>query len=194
MNDDTQVQDTELLEDGDDQAKLQSGSDLANQALQAARAGQTPPATKSKPAASSDDELAASNELAETLVALQRVVESNAEQLESLGRQLKEKRELLNNIFENDTLLGEAQQQLETFSSQVKERKSKLQSDAQVTALKVQIGEIKEQKTEIEESLSNHLVNYYSLTNSTSFDTSDGDQWDFTVRAKVKARGKQKAE
>jgi chromosome segregation ATPase len=175
--------------DTSDQDQLQSGDDLALDALSQA-SQDTPALSDSSGAAnvSEDEELASSNKLAETLGSLQRVIERNASELDELGKKLKEKRELLRNVFENDTQLNEAQQQVQTFSSQLKERKSQLQADPQVTSLKVQIGEVNEQKKEIEETLSNHLLNYYSLTNSTSFDTSDGDQWDFSVRAKVKAR------
>ncbi len=144
---------------------------------------------------SSDDqvEMAASDELASTLSSLQNVIERNAEQLEKIQEELKHKRESMKNVFENDTLLAEAQEQQALYSNQLKERKAKLQADPQVTSLKIQVGELNEQKKEVEEALSNHLVNYYQLTNSKSFDTSDGDQWDFVVRAKVKPR-KGKAE
>ena len=48
------------------------------------------------------------------------------------------------------------------------------------------------QQKELEETLSNHLVNYHSLTHSNSFDTSDGDQWEFSITAKIKPRKKRK--
>lgn len=137
---------------------------------------------------SEKDEMAASDELASTLSSLQNVIEKNAQQLEKIQEELKHKRESMKNIFENDTLLAEAQEQQALYSNQLKERKAKLQADPQVTSLKIQVGELNEQKKEVEEALSNHLVNYYQLTNSKSFDTSDGDQWDFVVRAKVKPR------
>jgi len=142
---------------------------------------------------SDQDDMAASDELASTLGSLQNVIERNAQQLEKIQEELKHKRESMKNVFENDTLLAEAQEQQALYSNQLKERKAKLQADPQVTSLKIQIGELNEQKKEVEEALSNHLVNYYQLTNSKSFDTSDGDQWDFVVRAKVKPR-KGKAE
>lgn len=169
----------------DDQTKLQSGDDLALDAL--SEASQNTPAL---PADSEEDELAASNQLAETLSSLQGVIERNAEHLETISNEMKMKHEELKNVFDNDSQLEEAQTQARESSNKVKERRSALQSDPQVTSLKVQIGELSQQKKEIEETLSNHLVNYYSLTNSKSFDTSDGDQWEFDVKAKVKTRKK----
>jgi hypothetical protein len=58
--------------------------------------------------------------------------------------------------------------------------------------LKVKISELREEQKELEETLSGHLVNYHSITNSNSFDTSDGDQWEFSIKAKIKPRKKQK--
>jgi chromosome segregation ATPase len=169
----------------DDQKKLQTSDDLALDAL--SEVSQNTPALA---ADSEDSELAESNQLAETLNSLQGVIERNAEHLETIANEMKLKREEMKNVFDNDSTLTEAQDQAKESSGKVKERRAALQADPQITALKVQVGELSQQKKEIEETLSNHLVNYYSLTNSKSFDTSDGDQWEFSVRAKVKSRKK----
>lgn len=165
----------------DTQTPIPSGDDLAAQAL-----GQDP--TPSQPEVSADDEAAQSDQVAQALGSLQNVIERNATELQRIANELKEKREMMKNVFENDVELATAEEQVSLVTNQVKERKAKLQGDPQITTLKVQIGELNEQKKEIEETLSNHLVNYYQMTNSTSFDTSDGDQWEFKVSARVKPR------
>lgn len=137
---------------------------------------------------SEQDEIDQSDELATTLTALQNVIERHAQNLQKIQKDIKLRRDSLRSVFENDAQLAEAQQQVNEISTQLKTRKTQLESDPQATTLKVQIGELNEQKKELEEALSNHLVNYYQLTNSKSFDTSDGDQWDFEVHAKVKPR------
>jgi chromosome segregation ATPase len=134
------------------------------------------------------DETAASDELATTLTSLQNVIERNALELQRILEELKHKREQLKSVFENDTTLAEAEVQALAQVQQVKELKAKLQSHPQVTSLKVTIGELSQQKKEVEEALSNHLVNYHQITGSKSFDTSEGDQWEFDIRAKVKTR------
>jgi hypothetical protein len=169
----------------DDQKKLQTGDDLALDAL--SQASQDTPAL---PADSGDSELEESNQLAETLASLQGVIERNAQHLETIANEVKLKREEMKNVFDNDASLSEAQNEAKESSSKVKERRAVLQADPQITSLKVQVGELSQQKKEIEETLSNHLVNYYSLTNSKSFDTSDGDQWEFSLKARVKSRKK----
>ena len=184
------------LEEGEKPESLPSGDDLAINALsevsvdEAEKKDKTAePKNNDKNSPGFDDkELEESNQLAETLNSLQSLIERHANELTRLSAELREKRESLKNVFDNDQKLGEAKAQLDVFSEELKERKSHMQADAQVVNLKVAIGELNQEKKEIEETLSNHLVNYHSLTNSTSFDTSDGDQWEFKIRAKIKTR------
>jgi hypothetical protein len=135
-----------------------------------------------------DEELAKSNELAETLTSLQNLIEKHARELTRIEGELKEKRQSLKNVFENDLQLTEATDEAEKYAQVVKERRVQLQNDPQSTSLKIDVAELNQQKKELEETLSNHLINYHTLTNSMSFDTSDGDQWDFSIKAKIKAK------
>lgn len=141
-------------------------------------------------ATSTDDlsEVAQSDKLAETLQYLQNLIERNATQLKTVRDELREKRESLQNILENDQDLTAAETEAKTQIDAVKQRKAVLQSTPESINLKNEVGELREKLHEIEDTLNSHLLNYYQLTNSTSFDTSDGDQWDFTVKAKLKSR------
>lgn len=134
------------------------------------------------------DEVAQSDKLAETLQYLQGLIERNAEQLKAVREQLKHKRESLENILENDQELSQAEEAAKAQVLEVKQRKSALQSSPEAVNIKNELLELREQIAEIEDTLNAHLLNYYQLTNSTSFDTSDGDQWDFTVKAKLKTK------
>ena len=182
MSDDIQKIDSpeevDALPEADSVTALESGDDLATAALDSVDSAEV------------DDETAASNQLADTLGHLQNVIERNADQLTQLSNDLKLKRESLKNVFENDSQLAEVTEEQQETARKVKERKAKIQVSPEATQLKTQIGELNEQKKEIEETLSNHLLNYYQLTQSTSFDTSDGDQWEFNIRAKVKGNKK----
>lgn len=137
---------------------------------------------------SETDELAESNQLADTLNSLQNLIEKHARELTRIEGELKEKRQSLKNIFDNDIQLTEAKEEVDRHTQAMKERRVQLQNDPQSTSLKIDVAELNQQKKELEETLSNHLVNYHALTNSTSFDTSDGDQWDFSIKAKIKAK------
>lgn len=168
-----------------DEQTMQTSDDLVKNALAAAG---DPSQVSSTNNASEDEEVAKSNELAETLSSLQNLIEKHAMELTRISSELKEKRDSLKSVFENDVQLEEAKAEVEKQTMALKERKSQLQSDPQVTSLKTDIAELNEQKKELEETLSNHLVNYHTLTNSTSFDTSSGDQWEFNIKAKIKGK------
>jgi len=155
--------------------KPKTGKDLVNEALDAASQDVS-------------DEVATSDQLAETLMHLQAVIERNANELNELNQKLKEKRSMFKNIFESDANLAELEEEYVKILDKLKEAKARVQSSPEAMALKTQVAELNEQKKEVEETLSSHLLNYYQLTGSTSFDTSDGDQWEFVVKAKVKSR------
>lgn len=135
---------------------------------------------------SEEEEIERSDQLAETLTSLQNLIERHALELTKIDNELHEKREAMKNVFDNDTGLSEKKEEIEQFNQQFKERKSQLQNNPQVIALKVDISDLNEQKKDLEETLSSHLINYHGLTNSTSFDTSEGDQWEFVIKAKIK--------
>lgn len=164
----------------DDQKQISASDELALDALSQA--------SKSSESADSDDEIKQSNELAETLSSLNNLIEKHARELTRIEGELKEKRQSLKSVFDNDVQLAEAIEEVEKHNQAMKERKVQLQNDPQSTSLKIDVAELNQQKKELEETLSNHLVNYHALTNSTSFDTSDGDQWDFSIKAKIKAK------
>ncbi len=133
-------------------------------------------------------EVAASDKIAETLSALQGVIERNARELLEVEKTLKEKREMLKGQLENNLEVSEAEAKAKSLMDELKQKKAKVAADPATVSLKLQIAEISQNKKEIEEALSSHLVNYHQLTGSTSFDTTDGDQWEFNIRAKVKAK------
>lgn len=157
--------------------------ELARQALKAASAAADEPAGAS-------DEVKTSDDLAQSLNYLQNVIERNATELERIEHEMKEKRESLQSVLENDVELSAAEEEAEKASVKLKERRMNLQNNPQVATLRVQLKEMSDQKKEVEDTLSNHLINYFQITQSTSFDTSDGDQWDFSVKARVKSRKK----
>lgn len=165
----------DALPEPTDTVKIESGDDLALAAL-------------SEASETDETEAVASDELADSLTHLQNVIERNALELERLKNEMKLKRESLKSVFENDAQLSEAEEEQQKVSNAVKERRSQISTGPQATALKAQIGELRENQKEIEETLSNHLLNYFQITNSKSFDTSEGDQWEFNITAKVKTR------
>ncbi len=133
-------------------------------------------------------EVEASNKIAETLNALQGVIERNARELQELEKTMREKREMLKSMIDNNSQIGEVEAKVKAATDELKEKKAKIAADPATVSLKLQLAELSQNKKEVEETLSDHLVNYYQLTGSTSFDTADGDQWEYNIKARVKAK------
>lgn len=125
--------------------------------------------------------------VAETLHALQNVIERNVSELDRLKEQMKSYRDSLKNIMINDETLSEVEEQATAMTQKVKERKSQLNASPEVNQLKANISEINERKKEIEEALNNHLLNLYQFTGAKTFDTSTGETREFIIRASVKS-------
>jgi hypothetical protein len=132
------------------------------------------------------DEIANSQKVAETINALQGVIERNALELQELAKKIKLKREMMKSTLDQNQGLAEAEEKVKAVATELKEQKSKVANDPAMVSLKLELAELAQNKREIEETLSSHLVNYHQLTGSTSFDTSDGDQWEFKISARVK--------
>ncbi len=170
--------DEQLLEEGEETPQLESGDDLAQKALAAANQNALPSVSKAAVDPSA---------LGETLTSLQNVIERNAIELDRIKEELKLNRDSLKSIFENDTTLAEVEEKAAQVTQKVKERKAEIQSTLEVNQLKSEIGDLTSQKKEIEEALNNHLLNLYHITGSKTFDTSDGQQREFDIRASMKS-------
>jgi hypothetical protein len=124
------------------------------------------------------------------LTSLQNVIERNVSELDRIKEELRIQKESLRNVFGNDIDLNDAQDKVTELTQKVKEQKTRLQASPQVNQLKADIGELQQQKKEIEEALSNHLLNLYQITGTKTFDTSDGVQREFSIRAGMKGAKK----
>lgn len=183
--DDIQDDDDES-DSGDEDTALQSGDDLATAAL-ASASGSTLSRTMSAASKLNGDP----NEIAQTLTALQNVIERNAELLDEIKDELRVHKEKLQNVMENDTELATATEEAKKFGTQVKERRTKLMSSPEVVDAKSHITELTERKKETEDALNNHLLNYYQMTGVKVFDTSSGHQREFSIRATLKSKKNQ---
>lgn len=125
------------------------------------------------------------DDVAETLSSLQAVIERNAHALKEVKDQQKIVREQEMNLLDNDPEYSRKVDEAERYVQAIKEEKARVKATPQSISLKVKKAELKEQEKEIAESLSNHLANYYNLTGSKVFDTSDGKQIEFKVKASI---------
>lgn len=121
----------------------------------------------------------------DTLSALQALLERQSERVDELRKQLRMVSEGMKSILENDVELTEAVQVADQASKKLKDRKKNLTQSPEFRQQQTKSGELKDELKEIEESLNTHLLSYYQQTGVKTFDTSNGDQREFKLIAKV---------
>lgn len=122
---------------------------------------------------------------AETLASLQSVIERHAVQLKEIKKKQKLVREQEVSLLDNDPEYSRRVDEAERYVQAIKQEKARVKSTPESVAIKLKKDELKEEEKELAESLSNHLANYFNLTGSKVFDTSDGKQIKFKVKASI---------
>ncbi|PWU23400.1 hypothetical protein C5B42_03140 [Candidatus Cerribacteria bacterium 'Amazon FNV 2010 28 9'] len=128
------------------------------------------------------------NGAGDTLMATQGIINRQAARLDELKEEIKHINESLRSILENDAELSQAEEQLKEVTKRQKARKQQIANNAESTQLKFKLKETRDQVKELEESLNNHLLNYYQITGTKVFDTDDGAQREFKITARVMAK------
>jgi ABC-type transporter Mla subunit MlaD len=128
------------------------------------------------------------DQVGETIQRLQSLIERYAAELKRLKNDKKLLTEQEKSILDNDSQLSIVQESAETLNKQVKMRKAELKNTIEMVNLKAKKSELSEEQKEIEETMSNHLLNYYKLTGSKSFDTSNGEQVEFKTKATISSK------
>lgn len=121
----------------------------------------------------------------DSVMATQAIINRQAERLDTLKETVKQINDSLRSILENDQELGQVEDELKQATKKLKERKIQLTQSPESVQFKYKLKEVKEQIKELEESLNNHLLNYYQLTGTRVFDTDSGEQREFRVIAKI---------
>ena len=80
------------------------------------------------------------------------------------------------------------QKELETAKEAAeafKKRKQELKDSVEAKEATAKAKEVREEIKDIEESLTNHLLNYYQITGTKSFPTPDGEEREFRLNARI---------
>lgn len=134
------------------------------------------------------------NSAGDTVMATQAIINRQAQRLDSLKEDTRKINDSLKSILENDAQLVGFENELKESSKRLKERKASLTQSAESVQLKYKLKEVREQIKELEESLNNHLLNYFQLTGTKVFDTDSGQQREFKVFAKILGKKKPDSE
>ena len=123
-----------------------------------------------------------------TIPTLQSIISRTANNLKEIKAAKKLVTEQQKNLLENDSVLAGFEDTIEPIVQNIKERKAKIKNTPESQKLKAQKAELAQEEKEISETISNHLTNYYSMTNSRSVDTPSGDQADFKIKANFSSK------
>lgn len=168
------------LESGEDTPELVSGDEAELPAGEEQDPSDSPAATSTQSGAFDPN----------TLIALQGIINRQSAKLDELKEDAKRLSESVKSIVENDQELSQIEEQAKEIVRQQKERKQSLANSPESTQLKLKMKDIKESIKDLEESLNNHLLNFYQMTGVKVFDSDDGTQREFEVRAKLRSKKK----
>lgn len=128
------------------------------------------------------------NDIAETISSLQNIIESNAILLRKVKADKKIIAEQMKDLKANDTALSQAEDEAVEHLQAIKEAKHAVNKSPESVELRAKKAELTQEEKEIQETLSNHLVSYYGLTNSNVFDTSMGEMIQMKVKATISTK------
>ncbi len=127
----------------------------------------------------------------DTLSAVEGIIRRQSVRLDALRDEAKTFADQLKSILDNDEALTNVEEEVKQATRKQKERKATLANSPESMQLKYKLKEVKDSIKDIEESLSNHLLNLYKITGIKEFDTDDGKRREFDVRAKLRGTKKQ---
>lgn len=127
----------------------------------------------------------------DSLTAVEGLIRRQSVRLDQLRDEAKTFADQLKSILDNDEALTNVEEEVKNATRKQKERKATVANSPESMQLKYKLKEVKEGIKDLEESLSNHLLELYKVTGIKEFDTDDGKKREFDVRAKLRGNKKQ---
>jgi small-conductance mechanosensitive channel len=124
----------------------------------------------------------------ESLTAIEGIIRRQASRIDELKEKLKTYSDQLRSILANDETLTNVEEEVKQATRKQKERKMTLGNSAESMQLKMHKKETQESIKDLEQSLSNHLLNLYNMTGIKEFDTDDGGKREYDVKAKLRGK------
>lgn len=123
----------------------------------------------------------------QTFESIRNIVTQQAQRLQEIKNNTKRLTEQLNSLLENDQSYSAAQEEAKQTSQKVKTRKTELLETSEAKNIKLKISDFKDEKKEIEDSLSSYLFDLYRTTGVMEFEDNTGQVWEYDIKAKLKA-------
>lgn len=119
---------------------------------------------------------------------LEALVSRKVNQIDELKEKLKNFREQVRNVAENDGQLQKAEQTAHDAVTAIQKRKSEIRDLPEVKSLKIEMKEVRDEIKELQETLNNNLVTLHQLTGTKEFTTLGGETREFELVARLKPR------
>lgn len=171
---------------GDDEKQLEAGTDP----VALADGNDTPALPEGYEVmvadeASMQEQLAESEEFGEELTSIRNLVQRYAQQMDQVGNDMKELRQSLQNMFDNDNDLQTLEEQAKTLTTDVKQKRQRIKESPEAVQLQMKVKELKEEQKEIQETLNNYLLRYYQLTGSKVIEDDSGAEREIRINARI---------
>ena len=122
---------------------------------------------------------------AESFTATKKLIQNLSVKIDELKVKQKEYKERMKNLQVNDALLGEYEEKAKEAASEFKKRKKDLMESVEAKEVRAKLKELSEELGDLGDSLTNHLLNYYQVTRTQSFETHSGSEREFKLNAKL---------
>lgn len=124
----------------------------------------------------------------ETINATRNLIQRKGRDLAKLKEKKKLLKEKEQSLFDNNQEFQEAESAAQEYVDKVKEIKKKIKDSPEAARIRILKKEVADEEKELEGELSNHLVNYRSMTGSNVFDTDDGREIPFKTNGKFSSK------
>ena len=124
--------------------------------------------------------------------AVKGVIQNLSIKLDELKDKKKEYQQRIKNLLDNDAQLSAYEETAKEAAEAFKKRKQELRDSVEGKEAAAKVKEVGEEIKDIEESLTNHLLNYFQITGTKSFPTPDGEEREFRLKARLLPNPKKK--
>jgi len=121
----------------------------------------------------------------ETFIAVKGLIQRLSLDLDELNTKQKDLRQSLTNIADNDLALAEMEEQAKDAQLAYKKRKKDLMESTEAKEIRGKLKELNEEKRDLQDSLTSHLLNYFQMTGTQSFETPSGGEREFKLNARL---------
>lgn len=123
-----------------------------------------------------------------TLYSVESAIKTRNQKLSEIKKKMRDLNEMLKSYLENDDEYREAAKLAKDATAKKKAIKQRLMSDPAAKDLPTRIDEVREEKKELQESLSYYLTEYARLSGTNEFEDENGDLKQIVYSAKLVKR------